>query len=58
MPFKTFLVRRLRAIRQREGSGRPTGLRAVTPDGSGSLVVALDLRSHEAVAEHGSHPIR
>lgn len=24
-----------------------------TPDGSGALVVALDLRAHEAVAEHG-----
>ena len=26
------------------------------PDGSGSLVVALDLRSHEAVAEHSGGP--
>ncbi len=26
------------------------------PDGSGSLVIALDLRAHEAVVEHSSHP--
>src|ERR1700746_270450 len=26
------------------------------PDGSGALVVALDLRSHEAVIEHSSRP--
>ena len=28
------------------------------PDGSGSLVVALDLRSHEAVVEHNARPTR
>src|SRR5487761_1138687 len=28
------------------------------PDGSGSLVVALDLHSHEAVVEHSAHPAK
>src|ERR1700716_3095814 len=28
------------------------------PDGSGALVVALDLRSHEAVAEHSDGSVR
>src|SRR5712671_6251331 len=28
------------------------------PDGSGSLVVALDLRAHEAVVEHSAGPTR
>jgi hypothetical protein len=28
------------------------------PDGSGSLVVALDLRAHEAVVEHSGGPVR
>jgi hypothetical protein len=28
------------------------------PDGSGALVVALDLRTHEAVVEHSSGPVR
>jgi hypothetical protein len=28
------------------------------PDGSGALVVALDLRTHEAVAEHSDGPVR
>src|SRR5258705_5207533 len=27
------------------------------PDGSGSLVVALDLRAHEAVVEHSGGPV-
>src|SRR5215831_652985 len=47
------------AVAARSAAADRTGLgdrSAAGTDGSGSLVVALDLRSHEAVAEHSGGP--